>query len=563
MGVLVWPMVDLEADDALGAAARIASADPRVERVYICTPDKDLAQCVAGGRVLQMDRRNRVVIDEAGVVAKFGVGPGSIPDLLALVGDTADGYPGIAGWGRKSAATVLARYARLEAIPPLAHHWDIDVRGADRLARALDAERPLALLFRDLATLRVDAPILGSVDELCWRGSHRAIRRDRQGARGPPARRAGPRPRRAPTVRVSPPPLDFVGLLAALTAIYIASKALGELMERFHQPAVLGELIAGVLLGGSVLALIDPETHVLHILAELGVLILLFEIGLESKLGDLLRVGPQSIAVALAGMVLPLLLGWGVATALGLHSATAIYTGAALTATSIGITARILADMVMLESNEARIIIGAAVVDDILGLVVLGLVKGLAESGSVGAAAALRMTLLAIGFFVLAVLLGRLAAPWLVRAVSRMRVRGVLLVSCLSFAFLLALAAHAVGSATIVGAFAAGLVLAQTSRREEIEAGVRPLSDFFVPIFFATVGAAVDIRFFDPFDPARRRTLLIAGLLLAAALAGKGFSGLFAFKKGARLRRAAIGAGMIPAARWDSSSRGSDSPPES
>jgi Kef-type K+ transport system membrane component KefB len=340
--------------------------------------------------------------------------------------------------------------------------------------------------------------------------------------------------------------LDFVGLLVALTVIYVASKALGELAERLHQPPVLGELIAGVLLGGSVLALINPEAGVLRMLAELGVLILLFEIGLESNLGDLLRVGPQSIAVALGGMLFPFLLGWGVCAALGLRSVSAITIGAALTATSIGITARVLADLGKIDSSEARIIIGAAVVDDILGLVVLALVKGLAEGDRIDASAALRMTLLAVGFFAVAVLLGRLAAPYLVRLVSAMRVRGVLLVSCLSFAFVLAIAAHAVGSATIVGAFAAGLVLAQTDRRELIEERVRPLSDFFVPIFFASVGAAVDIRAFNPFDPARRGTLTIAALLLAAALIGKGLAGFLAFKKGVPLRRMAIGAGMIP-----------------
>jgi len=340
--------------------------------------------------------------------------------------------------------------------------------------------------------------------------------------------------------------LDFVGLLTALTVIYIASKALGELAERLHQPAVLGELIAGVLLGGSVLALIDPDVVVLHMLAELGILILLFEIGLESKLGDLLRVGPQSIAVALGGMLFPFLLGWGACAALGLHSVTAIYIGSALTATSIGITARVLADLGKIDSAEARIIIGAAVVDDILGLVVLGLVKGLAERGEIGATAALRQTLLAVGFFAAALLAGSLAAPRLIRIVSAMRVRGVLLVSCLSFAFVLAITAHAVGSATIVGAFAAGLVLAQTDRKEHIEERVRPLSDFFVPIFFATVGAAVDVRSFNPFDPSRRGTLAVVLLLLAAALAGKGLAGFLAYSKGARLNRAAIGAGMIP-----------------
>lgn len=340
--------------------------------------------------------------------------------------------------------------------------------------------------------------------------------------------------------------LTFVGLLVALTAIYVAAKLLGEAAERIGQPAVLGELIAGVLLGGSVFALLNPEEHTIHMMAELGVLILLFEIGLESDLGDLLRVGPQSLMVALAGMILPFGLGWGVMAVLGVTSVTAIFVGATLTATSIGITARVLADMGKIGSSEAKIIIGAAIVDDILGLVVLALVKGLAEEGSVSAQAAVRMTLLAIGFFAAAVLVGRLAAPRLVKLASRMKVRGVLLVSSLSLAFILAISAHAIGSATIVGAFAAGLALASTERKVSIEERVRPLSDFFVPIFFASVGAAVDVRFFNPFDPERRRTLVVAGLLLAAALAGKWAAGFFARKKGTKLRRSAIGVGMIP-----------------
>jgi 5'-3' exonuclease len=170
MGVVVWPMVDLEADDALAAAARIAANDPRVERVLICTPDKDLAQSVRGTRVVQLDRRKNEVRDELGVQLKFGVSPGSIPDWLALVGDAADGYPGIKGWGAKSAATVLARYQRLEDVPRYAHKWDVPVRGAVALATRLDEDRDLAILFKDLATLRSDAPVIQSVDELRWCG---------------------------------------------------------------------------------------------------------------------------------------------------------------------------------------------------------------------------------------------------------------------------------------------------------------------------------------------------------------------------------------------------------
>ena len=170
MGVVVWAMKEFEADDGLAAGARIAAADSRVEQVLICTPDKDLGQCVVGQRVVQFDRRNREIRDEAGVVAKFGVKPASIPDYLALVGDTADGFPGIRGWGAKSAATVLARYGHLEAIPADFATWDVPVRGAARLGSALEADRGQAALFRTLATLRDDAPVCQSVDELRWTG---------------------------------------------------------------------------------------------------------------------------------------------------------------------------------------------------------------------------------------------------------------------------------------------------------------------------------------------------------------------------------------------------------
>ena len=241
--------------------------------------------------------------------------------------------------------------------------------------------------------------------------------------------------------------MGLAALLVVLAAIYIAAKGLGEAAERLGQPAVLGELAAGVLLGGSALALINPAEHTLHILAELGVLILLFEIGLSSDLQQLLRVGLQSLAVALAGMLFPFLLGWGVMAALGYSSLTSIFVGAALTATSIGITARVLADMGKIGSPEAQIILGAAIIDDVLGLVVLALVKGLAEKGSVSAGSVVGMSLLAVGFFAAAVTAGQLLAPQLVKIASLMRVRGVLLVSCISFAFVLSAAADAAGSA--------------------------------------------------------------------------------------------------------------------
>jgi 5'-3' exonuclease len=170
MGVMVWPMVELEADDALAGAAAVAADDPRVEQVVICTPDKDLGQCVRGVRVVQLDRRQTIVYDESRVTAKFGVGPGSIPDYLALVGDAADGYPGLPGWGARSAATVLARYGHIEQIPDQPGQWAVPLRNRPALAATLRDRRRDALLFKDLATLRVDRSLLGDVEELRWTG---------------------------------------------------------------------------------------------------------------------------------------------------------------------------------------------------------------------------------------------------------------------------------------------------------------------------------------------------------------------------------------------------------
>ena len=170
LGVRVWAMVEYEADDALAAAAARAAEDSRVDKVFICTPDKDLAQCVRGTRVVQMDRRKRTVRDEAGVVAKFGVKPESIPDYLAVVGDSADGFPGLPGWGAKSAAAVLGRYEHLERVPADWREWDVNVVSARALSGSLGAGWERALLFRDLATLRTDVEVFGSVDELEWKG---------------------------------------------------------------------------------------------------------------------------------------------------------------------------------------------------------------------------------------------------------------------------------------------------------------------------------------------------------------------------------------------------------
>lgn len=175
-GFTVFPMVEFEADDALAAAAAVADADPRVEKVWICTPDKDLGQCVVDDRVVQLDRRKNVATDAAGVEERFGVPPASIPDYLALVGDSADGFPGLPGWGAKSAASVLARYGHLEQIPAGTDDWDVSVRGAGKLAATLRDQFDLALLFRRIATVERDAPTVTDVEDLRWTGPTPGLR---------------------------------------------------------------------------------------------------------------------------------------------------------------------------------------------------------------------------------------------------------------------------------------------------------------------------------------------------------------------------------------------------
>jgi 5'-3' exonuclease len=198
LGIAVWPMVEFEADDALAAAAEKAAADPRVDKVYICTPDKDLAQSVRGTRVVQMDRRARATRDEAGVIAKFGVPPASIPDYLALVGDSSDGYPGLVGWGAKSAGAVLAKYGHIESIPDDWRSWGVNASKPATLSATLMRDRDRALLFRDLATLRTDIDLFDAVDDLRWKGPTPAFQAmakqlDAAAESTPSAERARPR----------------------------------------------------------------------------------------------------------------------------------------------------------------------------------------------------------------------------------------------------------------------------------------------------------------------------------------------------------------------------------
>jgi Kef-type K+ transport system membrane component KefB len=332
------------------------------------------------------------------------------------------------------------------------------------------------------------------------------------------------------------------GFLLAFAAALLGAKLLGELVERFGQPAVLGELLAGVILGPSVLGFV-PLSEGIFLLAEIGVILLLFEVGLETDLQELLRVGRPAIAVAVAGMVLPFFGGFFLTRLLGHSTLTAIFVGAALTATSIGITARVLSELKALDTREGQIILGAAVADDILGLVVLSVVSRLAAGEGEVMATAARATGFALGFLALALALGIPLGSRLIGIVGRANVRGVLVAISVVLALLLAFAADKAGSAPIIGAFAAGLVLARTNRRHDIDTALRPIVDIFAPLFFVFVGAQVNVAYLNPFVAENR-----AALLLALGLTIIGFLGKFAagYAAWGGVRRSFIGAGMVP-----------------
>lgn len=337
------------------------------------------------------------------------------------------------------------------------------------------------------------------------------------------------------------PANDVGAFLAALLAILVGAKLFGEIAARMGQSPVLGELFAGLLLGQHAIGLI-PEHSAIHFFGELGVILLLFEIGLETDLQQMLRVGVPALRVAVIGVALPLLGGWLFALALGEDSLAAIVIGATLTATSVGITARVLSDLGYLRTQEARIILGAAVIDDLIGIVLLSLVQRLGDTGRVSAGLVAWSTLSAFGFLAISLWLGRLAAPSLVRVIDRARARGTLIVFSLALALTLAVLALGAGSAPLVGALAAGLMLAGTHRKETIEHHVRPLTDIFAPVFFVGVGASVDLALLSPLRSQNWPTLgLLAGLTVIA-IAGKLASGLGA----GSVRRLAVGVGMVP-----------------
>jgi Kef-type K+ transport system membrane component KefB len=348
--------------------------------------------------------------------------------------------------------------------------------------------------------------------------------------------------------------------LLIIVAILMVGKFSGELAERIGQPAVLGELLGGVILGGSVLGIVptapgDPMAEMVHLMAEIGVVILLFEVGLETDLKEMFRVGKAAAVVASVGVLVPFLLGagyWYFANPdLGAHpegvnlTKIALFVGATLTATSVGITARVLSDLDQMRSREARTIIGAAVIDDVLGLVMLALVVGLAAGSDVTMGTITWTLLKAVGFLVLAVIIGNFIGPHLFDFVDRLRVRGVLLVSAFCFALLLAALADISDSAMIIGSFAAGIILSSTNQFDLVDERIEPVADVFTPIFFVSVGAAVNVQLMLPWtDEFNTGVLVIGGVLTAVAVVGKLVSGFSVPWE--KMNSLAIGVGMIP-----------------
>jgi len=345
-------------------------------------------------------------------------------------------------------------------------------------------------------------------------------------------------------ILAAPAPTDAAGVSVAeflllLAVILIAAKVLGELAERFGQPAVIGELLAGVLLGPSVIGFVDPTLPALHLIAEIGVVLLLFGIGLETDLKRLMSVGGAAFAVAVVGVVLPFALGFWVSRSLGLELLPAIVAGAALTATSVGITARVFSDLGRLQSVEGQIVLGAAVIDDVIGLIILAIVSDLVAGTPPSVLGVAKTTAVAFGFLAVAIAVGRFAIPPVFSLIARSGKEHTLATMALVLAFLLAVLASEVGSALIVGAFAAGLVLAPTEHVHAIERGIVRLANVFVPIFFVAVGAAVDVRSFGS------RDIVTVGLALTAvAIIGKFAAGFVPVW--IRAHKTLIGVGMIP-----------------
>ncbi|HEY9808330.1 MAG TPA: cation:proton antiporter [Halomicronema sp.] len=371
----------------------------------------------------------------------------------------------------------------------------------------------------------------------------------------------------------------LAGVLLSLVVVYLASKIGGELSNALGLPPVLGELVGGVVVGISALHLLvfpesgatssdsfimeilqataglspeatpatfEAQSEVISVLAELGVIILLFEIGLESNLKQLMEVGIQAILVACVGVVVPFAAGTaGLMLIFGVPAIPAIFAGAALTATSIGITSKVLSEIGRLNSQEGQIIIGAAVIDDVLGIIVLAVVASLAKTGEVDVNNVIYLIVSSTVFLGGAIVLGNVFNKSFVAISDSLKTRGELIIPALIFAFILAYIGAVIHLEAILGAFAAGLVFDETDKRKELEKQVRPIADILVPVFFVAVGARTDLGVLNPAIPSNREGLIIAVFLIVVAILGKVVTGAVVFGK-EKINRLAIGVGMIP-----------------
>ena len=374
-------------------------------------------------------------------------------------------------------------------------------------------------------------------------------------------------------------PLVLAGVLVSLVFIYLASKLGGELSQLVNLPPVLGELVGGVVVGVSALhLLVFPETgavasdsvvvtilqqiaglspgdssevftsfsEVVSVLAELGVIILLFEIGLESDLRELQKVGSKAAIVAVVGVVAPFVAGTaGLMLIFAMPTIPAVFAGAALTATSIGITSKVLSELGQLKSTEGQIIVGAAVIDDVLGIIVLAVVASLAKTGEVDVANLIYLIISATTFLLGSIFLGKFFNKSFVAIAEKLQTRGNLVIPALTFAFSMAFLANVIHLEAILGAFAAGLVLDETDKRKELDQQILPIADILVPIFFVSVGARVDLSVLNPSSADNRQGLVIAAFLVVVAIIGKLVTGWAVFGK-EKVNRLAIGIGMIP-----------------
>ena len=374
-------------------------------------------------------------------------------------------------------------------------------------------------------------------------------------------------------------PFVLAGVLLSMAVIYLASKIGGEIAIKFNVPAVLGELVAGVIVGVSALKLVvfpasgsDGSDSVImmvlqatsglpvsevsgvftqvsefvSVLSELGVIILLFEIGLESDLKQLMRVGAQALVVAIIGVLVPFVASTaGLIYLFGMSTIPAIFAGAALTATSIGITSRVLSEIGKLNSREGQIILGAAITDDVLGIIVLAVVASLAKTGEVDLLNVVILIVSAFAFLLGAILIGKLVNNVYIGIASSLKTRGEIITPAFVLAFLMAYIGNIIHLEAILGSFAAGLILEESDQRHELQKQIVPVADLFVPIFFVSVGAKTDVGVLNPFVAANREGLIIAAFLIVVAIIGKMLAGLGAFGI-PKINKLAIGMGMIP-----------------